>query len=105
MKVLHSERFYTRETNPVFEMTLLIICSGAFAQISSVLAQSVRTCCTDVSDPTASQLSANSQGVIGLKGLSLNTEAGAAQGSVISSDDQNIHLDSGKAVVLRVNAK
>ena len=52
------------------------------------------------------RISSNSQGVIGLKGLSLNAEsANSTQGSVISSNSQNVHLDSGTQLVLRVNNK
>jgi len=50
-------------------------------------------------------LSARTQGIVGLKGLSLNTEADASQGSVISSDHQNVHLEHGTQLILRVNAK
>ncbi len=52
------------------------------------------------------RIPATSQGVIGLKGLSLNGEAAnSTQGSVISSNSQNVHLDSGTQLVLRVNSK
>lgn len=53
--------------------------------------------------PTASQgagaLSAGSSGVVGLKDLSLSQDA---QGSVISSDSKNVHLDSGTQLILKV---
>jgi hypothetical protein len=53
-----------------------------------------------------SRIPATSQGVIGLKGLSLNGEAAnSTQGSVIRSNSQNVHLDSGTQLVLRVNGK
>jgi hypothetical protein len=53
-----------------------------------------------------SRIPATSQGVIGLKGLSLNGEAAnSTPGSVISSNSQNVHLDSGTQLVLRVNSK
>jgi len=52
------------------------------------------------------RISSNSQGVIGLKGLSLNAEAAnSTQGSVISSNSQNVHLDSGTRLVLRVSSQ
>jgi hypothetical protein len=52
------------------------------------------------------RISSSSQGVIGLKGLSLNGKAtNSTQGSVISSNSQNVHLDSGTQLVLRVNSK
>ena len=50
-------------------------------------------------------LSAATQGVVGLKGLSLSTQGEASQGSVISSDHQNVHLEHGTQFVLRVKSK
>jgi hypothetical protein len=50
-------------------------------------------------------LSAASQGVIGIKGLSLSTQGETSQDSVISSDHQNVHLEHGTQFVLRVKAK
>lgn len=55
---------------------------------------------------STTRISSNSQGVIGLKGLSLNAEAAnSTQGSVISSNSQNVRLDSGTQLVLRVSSK
>jgi hypothetical protein len=49
-------------------------------------------------------LSANSQGVVGLPGLSLATQSSTfANASVISSQGSNVHLDSGTEMILRVN--
>jgi len=49
-------------------------------------------------------LSANSQGVVGLPGLSLATQSStSANASVISSQGSNVHLDSGTEMILRVN--
>jgi hypothetical protein len=49
-------------------------------------------------------LSTNSQGVIGLPGLSLSTQASTSGNtSVISSPGSNVHLDSGTEMILRVN--
>jgi hypothetical protein len=49
-------------------------------------------------------LSASSQGVVGLPGLSLSTQtSSSANASVISSQGSNVHLDSGTAMILRVN--
>jgi hypothetical protein len=51
----------------------------------------------------AGQLASSSTGVFGLRGLSLNSElSNATQGSVVSSSSQNVHLDSGTQMVLRV---
>lgn len=47
-------------------------------------------------------LSAASQGVFGLKGISLNTESDASHSSFISSDHRNVHLEHGTQMVLRV---
>lgn len=54
---------------------------------------------------SAGQLSAASHGVIGLNGLSLDTQASASQGSVIRSEHQNVRLESGTRILLRVNAR
>ncbi|HEV2989311.1 MAG TPA: hypothetical protein VG759_12775 [Candidatus Angelobacter sp.] len=49
-------------------------------------------------------LNSSSHGVIGLQGLTLSSSAsGSAQGSVISSNSQNVKLDSGTQMVLQVN--
>jgi hypothetical protein len=49
-------------------------------------------------------LSANTQGVVGLPGLSLFSQTTTfATASVISSQDNNVHLDSGTEMILRVN--
>ncbi|HKV91360.1 MAG TPA: hypothetical protein VJW20_02305 [Candidatus Angelobacter sp.] len=48
-------------------------------------------------------LNSTSRGVVGLQGLALNTAAaGSAQGSVISSADKTVKLDSGTQMVLQV---
>jgi poly-gamma-glutamate capsule biosynthesis protein CapA/YwtB (metallophosphatase superfamily) len=49
-------------------------------------------------------LPANTQGVVGLPGLSLFSQTTTfATASVISSQDNNVHLDSGTEMILRVN--
>jgi hypothetical protein len=49
-------------------------------------------------------LTASSQGVVGLHGLSLSADASnSTHGSVITSNGGNVHLDSGTEMVLRVN--
>jgi hypothetical protein len=50
-------------------------------------------------------LSPTSEGVIGIRGLSLSTQSDSSQGSVISSNHQNVRLEHGTQLVLRVNAK
>ena len=52
---------------------------------------------------SAGQLTSASSGVVGLKGLNLNSAAAnSTQGSLITSVDRNVHLDSGTQMVLRV---
>lgn len=49
-------------------------------------------------------LSANSKGVVRLPGLSLSSQAStSANASVISSQGNNVQLDSGTEMILRVN--
>jgi hypothetical protein len=45
----------------------------------------------------------NTQGVLGIPDLTLSTTAGAAQGSVLTSDKNNVKLESGTLMLLRVN--
>jgi hypothetical protein len=51
---------------------------------------------------TPGQLTPNSQGVVGMSGVSLST--GTAQDSVLTSPKRNIKLDSGTQMILRVTA-
>ncbi len=52
------------------------------------------------------QLTSSSSGVIGLRGLSLNSEAASAtQGSLIVSSSRNVHLDSGTRMLLRAQGQ
>lgn len=54
----------------------------------------------------AGLLSSSNSGVIGLKGLTLNSEAAnATQGSLITSSSKNVHLDSGTRMLLRAQSK
>jgi len=49
-------------------------------------------------------LSSTSQGVVGVPGLNLSTQASTSTlGSVISSNGSNVHLESGTEMILRVN--
>jgi hypothetical protein len=51
-------------------------------------------------------LTSSAHGVVGLPGMSLNGQASSStQGSLITSQGQNVHLDSGTQMVLRVNAQ
>jgi hypothetical protein len=47
-------------------------------------------------------ISANTQGVIGLKGLALSK---GSEGTVITADSGNVHLDGGTQMILRVEGK
>jgi hypothetical protein len=52
---------------------------------------------------SAGQLTSNSQGVFGLNGLNLQSAtsgSGGAQGTLITSPDRNVHLDSGTRMLL-----
>jgi hypothetical protein len=51
-------------------------------------------------DAATGGLSSSTHGVVGLSGLSLSS---SAQGSVLSSTTQNVHLDSGTQMLLLVN--
>jgi hypothetical protein len=52
------------------------------------------------------QLTSQSSGVIGLRGLQLaNSTSAAAQGSVITSASKTVHLDSGTQMLLRVSSE
>jgi hypothetical protein len=55
---------------------------------------------TDTSSPSATPapLGPTAQGVVGMKGLSLKP---SDQGTVISSETDNVHLDSGTQLILR----
>ena len=48
-------------------------------------------------------ITGNTQGVIGIADLKLSAAANAAQGSVISSEKNNVKLESGTLMLLRVN--
>lgn len=51
----------------------------------------------------APPITANTQGVVGLSHMQLSTSSGAQQGSVITSDKNNVKLESGTMMLLRVN--
>jgi len=48
-------------------------------------------------------ITGNTQGVVGIADLKLLTAANAAQGSVVSSEKNNVKLESGTLMLLRVN--
>jgi hypothetical protein len=49
------------------------------------------------------QITGNTQGVVGISNLNLAAASDANQGSVLSSDKDNVKLDSGTFMLLRVN--
>jgi hypothetical protein len=51
------------------------------------------------SGSSGSSLGANSQGVVGIRNLSLSA---SGQASVVSSSSENVHLDSGTQMILRI---
>jgi hypothetical protein len=51
------------------------------------------------SDSSGSSLNSSSQGVVGLRGLSLSS---SGQASVVSSSNENVHLESGTQLILRI---
>jgi len=48
-------------------------------------------------------ITGNTQGVVGISNLKLSTPADATQGSVVSSEKNNVKLESGILMLLRVN--
>ena len=53
--------------------------------------------------PPRPQITGNTQGVVGFSNLNLAAAPNASQGSVLSSDKNNVKLDSGTFMLLRVN--
>ena len=49
------------------------------------------------------EITGNTQGVIGISNLKLSAAPNATQGSVVSSEKNNVKLDSGTLLLLRVN--
>ncbi|HZQ67706.1 MAG TPA: hypothetical protein VFA68_04230 [Terriglobales bacterium] len=54
------------------------------------------------STPSGGAISASTQGVIGLKGLALSK---GNEGTVVTADSGNVHLDSGTQMILHVEGK
>ena len=55
------------------------------------------------SAPARQPITANTQGVVGISNLTLSASANQAQGSVVSSEKNNVKLERGTWVLLRVN--
>jgi len=59
---------------------------------------------TNTSGNNARQpITANTQGVLGIPNLTLSTTANSTQGSVVSSEKNNVKLEGGTLLLLRVN--
>jgi len=52
---------------------------------------------------SAPQITANTQGVVGISDMKLSTAGEAADGSVVSSEKNNVKLENGTLMLLRVN--
>src|SRR5512147_381365 len=78
--------------------TVANVGGGATGAVTSTLGSTA-----NVGNGLSSSLNSASSGVVGLKGLSLATDASnATQGSVITSAGKSVHLDSGTQMMLRV---
>jgi hypothetical protein len=51
----------------------------------------------------AQPITANTQGVVGISNLHLSTAANTTEGSLVTSEKNNVKLDSGTLLLLRVN--
>jgi hypothetical protein len=60
---------------------------------------------TGTSAPTRTQpsITGNTQGIVGIENLKLSAAADVKQGSVVSSEKNNVKLDDGTLLLLRVN--
>lgn len=58
---------------------------------------------TQASQGPHEQITANTQGVVGLANLKLSSPANSRDGSVVTSDKNNVKLESGTFMLLRVN--
>lgn len=56
---------------------------------------------TGVGTAASSSLNSNSQGVVGIRGLSLASSASSATSGTFTSRDSNVHLDSGTQMILK----
>jgi hypothetical protein len=57
---------------------------------------------TGASAGVTSSLNSNSQGVVGLRGLTLASSASSSSSGTFTSKTSNVHLDSGTQMILRV---
>jgi hypothetical protein len=79
--------------------------SGTLLNTSSPVGP-VRSGTLEGASSASGGLSSSSHGAIGLKGISLDSAANSAtRGSVISCTSQNVHLDAGTQMILKVDEK
>jgi hypothetical protein len=74
---------------------------GLVNTAGSVGAATVYTA-TGAGTGASSSLNSNSQGVVGLRGLSLASSASSFNSGTFTSQNSNVHLDSGTQMILRV---
>jgi hypothetical protein len=78
--------------------------AGGVVNTAGSAAGSAANSVGNAGEAVSGSLSAHSQGVVGLPGLSLSTQnSTSTNASVISSQGSNVHLDSGTEMILRVN--
>jgi hypothetical protein len=80
---------------------------GAVGQTAGAAVGATGQAASSVAGPAATlALDSNTQGVIGIRGLTLNAEASnSTQGSVITSSSRNVRLESGTRLLLRAEAQ
>jgi hypothetical protein len=76
---------------------------GAASRLDTTTAGTLNGAASLPNGAASSTISSTSHGVSGLNGLSLSTAAqNSTEGSVISSANKNVHLDSGTEMILQV---
>lgn len=80
---------------------------GAVGQTAGAAAGATGQAASNVTGQAANlALDSSTQGVIGIRGLTLNAEASnSTQGSVITSSSRNVRLESGTRLLLRAEAQ
>jgi hypothetical protein len=58
---------------------------------------------TQATNRTREPITGKTQGVVGIPDLKLAMAGGATQGSILSSEKNNVKLDSGTLMLLKVN--
>jgi hypothetical protein len=76
---------------------------GNSSQMPSSSADSQLSSTTQPNNNPRQPITGNTQGVVGISNLKLANEANSTQGSVVSSEKNNVKLESGTLMLLRVN--